>query len=73
MNIVITPFVLNKEFQNVGLLFIIENNKHLKFESRVQESQWMHKDPWFNTTICTKLIGQNFEDCFKRGKRTGMN
>ena len=36
LNSVITPFVLYSVFRNVGLLCIIENNKHNKFK-------WVYK------------------------------
>ena len=29
----------------------------------------MGKNPWYNTTICTKLNGQIFEDYFKTGRK----
>ena len=29
------------------------------------------KTPWYNTTICTKLNGQIFEDYFKTGRKDG--
>ena len=42
LNSFITPFVLHIVFQNVGLSWIIDNNKHIKFEMDVEDSQF-----WF--------------------------
>ena len=52
-------------FQNVVLSWIIENNKHIKFEMNVEDSQFMDKVSWYNTNICKKLNGQSFEDYFR--------
>ena len=56
-------------FQHVGLSWIIEKNKHLKFEMGVQDSQCMDKGTWYNTIICTKLHGKIFENYFKIGRK----
>ena len=62
LNSVITNFVILSVFQNIGLLWIIENNKHYKFEMDLEDTRWTDKGPWYNTTICTKLNGLIFED-----------
>ena len=54
-------------FQHVGLLCIIKKNKQYNFEMDLEDTQWMYKVPWNNTTICTKLNCQNFKDYFKTG------
>ena len=56
-------------FQHVMLSWIIYNNEHNKFEMDVEDTQCMDKGLWYNTTICTKLNGQIFEDYFKTGHR----
>ena len=38
-------------FQHVGLLWIINNSNHLKFEMYVKGNQWMNKVICYNTTI----------------------
>ena len=73
LNSVITSFVIHTVFQHVGLFWIIDNNKHLKFEMDAQDSQCMDKGPWYNTTICTKLNDQSFEYYFKKYTMTGMS
>ena len=55
--------------QHIGILWILEDNKHLKFEMDVQVSQWMEKGPWYNTTIFTRLNGQSLEEELKTGRR----
>ena len=50
-------------FQNVGLLWIIENNNQTKFGIDVEDSQCMD-----NTTICTKLNGIVFQYDLKTGR-----
>ena len=51
LNSVVTNFVLNSVFQHVGLLWIIENNNHYKFEMNLEDTQWMEKGSWYNKTI----------------------
>ena len=52
-------------FHNVGLLWIIEKNNHINFEMHVYEIHWVYKVPWYNKTICKKIICQSFKDYFK--------
>ena len=35
----------------------------------VQDSQWMDKGPWYNTTICKKINGQSFKDYLETGRK----
>ena len=55
-------------FHNFGLLWIVDNNKHLKFDMEVQVHQCMYKDPWYNTTMAIAL-----EIFTKQDARTSMN
>ena len=65
----ITPFFIHMVFKHVVFLWIIESNKHLKFDMEVQGSQWIDKGPWYNTKICTKLNVQSFKNDFKTGHK----
>ena len=51
-------------FQNVGLLWLIDNNKNYTFETDLED-----KVPQYNTIISTKLNGQRLEDYFKTGRK----
>ena len=35
----------------------------------LEDNKCTDKGPWYNTTICTKLKGQIFEDNFKTGQK----
>ena len=35
----------------------------------IEDTQWTDKDPRYNTTICTKINGQSFEDYLKTGHK----
>ena len=59
-NSVITSFVLHSVFQNVGLLWIIDKNKHYSLEIDLEDTKCTDRSHWYNTTICTKLNGQTF-------------
>ena len=69
---VITHFVIHSVFQHAGLLCIIENNNHYKFEMDLEGNQCTGKVPWYNTIICKKLNGQSFRDYFKQDRSTGV-
>ena len=69
LNSVITNFVILSVFQNIGLLWIIENNKHYKFEIYLEDTHCTGKCSWYNTTIGTKLNGQCFGDYLKTGQK----
>ena len=56
-------------FHNFGLLWIINNNKHLKFEVNLQGSYCMDKGPCYNTTIFSKLYCQILKDYLKTGRK----
>ena len=52
-------------FQHVELLWIINNNKHYRFEIDLDDTRCTDKLPWYNTNISAKLNGQIFEDYYK--------
>ena len=56
-----TTFVLNTILHHVGMLWIIENHKQLKYDMDIQSSDWMTGGPWYNTYICKNLHGKLFE------------
>ena len=58
---IITTFVLNKILQFVGVLWIIENQKELKYDMDIQNSYWSTGVPWYNTYIYKKLHENLFE------------
>ena len=53
----------------VGMLWIIENYKELKYDMDIQNSDWLTGVTWYNTSICKKLHGKLFEG-FIRNART---
>ena len=56
-------------FQHVGLLWITNKNKYIKFEMNVQDSHWTDKGPCYNTTIIKKVNGKIFKNYFKTGHK----
>ena len=58
---IITTFVLNKMLQHVDMLWIIETQEHLKYDTDKQNSECMTGGPWYNTSICKQLHGKLFE------------
>ena len=70
-NIVITTFYLCSVFQIVGLLWIIQNNKHCKFEINLEDTHFTDKDSWYNTNNCKNINGQRFKKNLKQEIRTG--
>ena len=66
---IITTFVLDTMLRHVGMVWITENDKQLKYDMDEQNSDWMTGIPWYNTSICKKLHGKLFE-VFIRNART---
>ena len=60
-------------FQHVGLLWITNKNKYIKFEMNVQDSHWTDKGPCYNTTIGTKVKGKSSKIILKQDTSTGMS
>ena len=52
---IITTFVLNTMLHHVGMIWIIENHEYLKYDTEIQNSDWMTVVPWYNTYIFKKL------------------
>ena len=46
---------------HLGMLWITENHKELKYDMDIQNSDWLTGGPWYNTSICKKLHGTVFE------------
>ena len=69
LNSVITTIVIHVVIQYVGLSWIVKKNKHLDFDIEVHCHQYMDNGSWYNTTICSQLNGQKFEDYFKTGQK----
>ena len=47
--------------RNVGIIWIIENHEDLKYDTEIQNSDYMTGGPKYNTYICKKLHGNVFE------------
>ena len=47
----IKTFVLNTMLHRVGMIWIIENHEDLKYDTEIQNSDWMTGGPWCNTPI----------------------
>ena len=45
---------------HVGMIWMIENHEDLKYDTELQNSDWMTGGPWYNTSICKKLHGKVF-------------
>ena len=72
LNSVITPSVIKSLFQHAGILCIIDNNMHYKFEIDLEGTKCKGKVPWYNTTVYKKLNGQSLRDFFKQDRMTGV-
>ena len=60
---IITKFVLNAILHHVGMSWIIRSNKEMKYEMDKNNHQyWLNKGPCYNTSICSSLHGNRFED-----------
>ena len=59
----ITKFVLNTILYHVGMSWIINSNKEMKYKLDGNNHQdWLNKGHWYNTFICLKLHINMFED-----------
>ena len=56
-----TTFVLNTMLHYVFMLWIIETQEHLQYDTDKQNSECMTGGPWYNTSICKQLHGKYFE------------
>ena len=52
--------MLNTVLHHVGMLWIIEAEKHLEYDMDKDNSDQMTGDPWYNTSICKNYM----ENCF---------
>ena len=66
---IVTSFLLNIVLHHVGMLWIIETNKHLEYYMDKHNPYWITGVTWYNTCICKKLHGKLFEE-FIRNART---
>ena len=58
----ITKLVLNKMLYHVGISWIICSNEKMKYEmDKNIHPTWLNKGPWYNTDICSELLGSPFE------------
>ena len=58
----ITRFVLNKIFHQLGISWIISPNEEMKYEIDKKNHQyWLNKGPCYNTSICLRFHGSMFE------------
>ena len=46
---------------HLGILWIIETQKQLKYDMEKLNSEWMAGGPWYNTSICK----ENMEMCLR--------
>ena len=53
----IIKFVLNIVKQHVGMSWIIETNKQLRYDIEKRNRYCITDGPWYNTYICKKLHG----------------
>ena len=58
---------------NVGIIWIIENKKELKYDMDILNSDWLTGSPWYNTYICKKLHGKLFEGFIKNARTDRYN
>ena len=59
----ITNFLLNAILHRVGMSWIICSNKEMLYEiDKSNHPNWLNKVRWYNTSICSKLHGNVFED-----------
>ena len=49
---IITEFLLNTLLHHVGMSWIIETHKQLKYDTKKQNLDWITGGPWYNTSIC---------------------
>ena len=66
---IISSFVLNEVLRHVGMSWIIETHKQLKYDMDKHNPDWITGGPWYNTYICKKLHGTVFEE-YIRNSRT---
>ena len=57
---IITTVVLNILLHHAGMIWIIEDNKKLKYDMDILYSYWLTGGPWYNRSICKKLYGKIF-------------
>ena len=58
----VTPFVKNMVLHHAGLSWIIQSNQKQNFNFQRHCPSWMTNGPFYNTTICSQLHGQFFEN-----------
>ena len=58
----VTVFVLNTLLHHVGMSWIIETHKRLKYDIYQRNQDWTTGGPWYNTSICQKIHGIVFEE-----------
>ena len=61
--------MLNTVLHHVGMLWIIETNQHLEYDTDKNNSDWMTGGPWYNISIFEKLHGTVFAN-YIRNTRT---
>ena len=66
---IITSFLLNTLLHHVGISWIIETHKQLKYDRDKYNLDWKRGGSWYNTSICKKINGTMFEE-FIRNART---
>ena len=59
-NDIFAVFVLNILLHHVGMPWIIETQKQLKYDINKNITDWMTGSPWYNTYICKKIHGTVF-------------
>ena len=54
--------MLNSVLYHVCLSWMIYSNKQIRYEIEENNTDWLNKGPWYNTTICSKFHETLFED-----------
>ena len=63
----------NVVFKNVGIYWIIELNYQLNFDFQYHCPNCIINGPWYNTTICSHLYGDTFDNYFKNAHKDRYN
>ena len=70
----ITIYIFNAIVHHVGMSWIIRSNRETEYEiGKINHQDWLNKDPWYNTSICSRLHGSLFEDFITHARTNRYN